>query len=180
MAQTLTHPVTVDAFLAFEGERDTRYQLIDGAIVAMAPAHQIHGRLATRLASIISRHVRLPCEAIREAGIRLPENDTNFYVADVAYTCEQPETPWVEAPRLVIEVLSPSTELQDRGIKLGGYFQHSAIEEIVLVATRHRRVDVFRRSDSWAPEVVIGSGSVRLESVGVDLSLDELYAGLDL
>ena len=76
----------LDEFLAFDDGTDTRYELFDGQIVAMAPASGIHGTLVARLALRIGRNLRPPCEVVIEAGIVPPERADSWYVADLAVT----------------------------------------------------------------------------------------------
>jgi Uma2 family endonuclease len=84
-------------------------------------------------------------------------------------------------PRVVIEVLSPSTEAYDRGEKFAHYRSIASLAEYVLVSTTHRRVEVFtRRDDVWELRVYDEGSQVELGSVGVELAVDALYEGVEL
>jgi Uma2 family endonuclease len=73
-------------------------------------------------------------------------------------------------------VLSPSTEAYDRGEKLAHYQRIEALREIVLVMQSTPNVEVWRRSTdgTWSSSQYEG-GVARLDSIGCDLPLAELY-----
>jgi Uma2 family endonuclease len=75
-------------------------------------------------------------------GVSLPDQDDSFYQFDLAVTCApaDPARRYVAEPELIVEVLSPSTALHDRGRKLDHYRQLPSLKEILLVASEERRV----------------------------------------
>ena len=107
---------TLDEFLAFDDGTDTRYELIAGEIVAMTPPSAIHGALAARLAILFGRELSRRGEVALSAGI-VPASPHAYYQADLAVTCA-PVTgqPFVGAPRVIAEVLSPSTAATASGL----------------------------------------------------------------
>ncbi|MGH6885718.1 MAG: Uma2 family endonuclease, partial [Geminicoccales bacterium] len=113
---------TLDEFLAFDDGTDTRYELIGGEIVAMAPPSGIHGALAGGLALVIGAKLARPCRVVTEAGIVLPDRIDTYYQADLAITCAglTPEAS-VPEPKVIVEVLSPSAAATDYLRKLPDY-----------------------------------------------------------
>jgi Uma2 family endonuclease len=106
-----------------------------------------------------------------------------YYYPDVVVTCEADDTdPYVvEAPRLVVEVLSPSTEATDRREKLLAYQQLESLREYILVSQSRKRVEVYRRDSAgawWHDEYEDPEAEIQLESVGVVVSLAEIYEGV--
>jgi Uma2 family endonuclease len=81
----------------------------------------------------------------------------------------------VTNPRVLIEVLSETTEGDDRGSKWSHYQRLESLEEFVLVSQDQARVEVYRRSGEIWTYRSIASGSVELESLGIAIALDELY-----
>ena len=182
MAEPARKLVTVAEFLRFEGEGDRRYQLIGGEIVMMAPPARAHGILAARIGRRLGNQLRPPCEPQNEAGVVLPWTDTSYYVADVAVTCAPmgPER-WCPDPVLIVEVLSPSTEAEDRGVKLPNYRRLASVQDILLVASERVAVEHYaRQGEQW---LIVDRGpgeTVRLVGLPVELAVDELYADLGL
>jgi Uma2 family endonuclease len=182
MAEPARKLVTVAEFLRFEGEGDRRYQLFGGEIVVMAPASPTHGALASRVSRPIGNRLGSACEALSEAGITLPWSDTSFYVADVAVTCSPlAGQSWCPDPIVIVEVLSPSTEAEDRGVKLPAYRRLASVQDILLVASNRVAAEHYARQGGQWVIADRGPGeTVRLVGLPVELAVDELYADLGL
>lgn len=85
-------------------------------------------------------------------------------------------------PALLIEILSPSTEAYDRGEKFAHFRRIESLQKYVLIAQDQPRVERFlRQSDgTWNYRAAEGAeGRLRLESVGVELLLSEVYEGVE-
>ena len=80
-------------------------------------------------------------------------------------------------PIVVIEVLSPSTVEYDRGRKAYDYRRIPSVQEIVLVASEQRHVEIWRRRGAkWEVEDLIGDAALELETVGVAIPFAAIYA----
>jgi Uma2 family endonuclease len=186
MAEPAIKRMTVDEFLRWEDGTDTRYELIDGFAVAMAPPAPRHGALFARLAGAIDAALRArpPCTAYGEAGIVRPDSDDTFYVADIAVTCDppRPDDQLIRNPILVVEILSPSTANFDRNTKVPDYRRIPSVEEILLLDSATVFAEILHREgDRWITEIVQGPGAtLSLNSVPLTISIAELYEGLAL
>jgi len=77
----------------------------------------------------------------------------------------------------VIEVLSPSTVEHDRGRKAYDYRRIPSVQEIVLVASEQRHVEVWRRRGAkWEVEDPIGDAALELESLWLTVPFAPIYA----
>ena len=183
MPETAFRPMTLDEFLRWDDGTDTRYELIGGFPIAMAPAGEAHGVLAARMAARLENALasRRPCRAAMEAGVVRPDRADSFFVADIAATCApyQPGRQFVQDPMLIVEILSPSTERHDRRIKLPVYQQIASVQELLLLASDEIYAELHRRQgDQWVIQIIPAGGSLKLDSVGIEGSLAELYDGL--
>jgi Uma2 family endonuclease len=171
---------TLDEFLAFDDGTDTRYELFDGQIFAMAPASDVHGALVARLVVRLSAGLRSPCEVVIEAGIVPPERADSYYEADLAITCTGlTGQQFVAAPVLIVEVLSASTAATDRDRKLPDYRTIPSLQDILVVSSTEPRVEHFHReADGWKIHDLRGEGTLRIETFDVTIGLAELYAGV--
>lgn len=154
--------LTVEEFLNWDDGTDQRYELVDGRIVAMAPPLEAHGTIVANLIVEIRPKLKPPWRVVAEAGIRLPDRDDTCFQADLAVTCSEPDRDhrWQQDPRLIVEVLSPSTEGHDLGRKAYDYFGISSVQEVVLVWTDRRRVAHWRRdADDWRMRDLIGDST---------------------
>jgi Uma2 family endonuclease len=180
MAEPARKLWTLDEFLAFEDGTDTRYELVGGEIVAMAPPSGIHGALAARLGAAISGKLHRPCEVVMEAGILLPDRIDTYYQADLAVSCARlTRDPSVPEPKIIAEVLSPSTAATDYLRKLPDYRGIPSVEDILLVSSTEARIEHWRReADGWKVQDVRGEGSVHLQAFEVTIALADLYRDL--
>lgn len=82
--------------------------------------------------------------------------------------------PWSEPEaHTLAEILSPGTEAYDRGEKLDHYKQIESLREVILVAHDRQRIEVVRRDgEAWLTLTADRCGTVRLDSVGLDLEVD--------
>lgn len=179
MADIAEKRMTVAEFLTWDDGTDTRYELIDGRPVAMAPVAASHSIIVVNLGHELKSRLKAPCYAGSEAGVERPDRDDTFYEADVVVSCT-PVTSGTAAipdPVVVIEVLSPSTIEHDRGRKAYDYRRIPSVQEIALVASEQRHVVIWRRRGAkWEVEDLIGDAVLELEAVGVKIPFAALYA----
>jgi Uma2 family endonuclease len=179
MASHVPRRVTVDTFLAFEGEADTRYQLVRGVITAMAPAQLQHGRMVARLARLVGNQLKPPCEPITEAGVKPAQRDDSYWQADLVVTCQPLDRGqvYLTDPVLIVEVLSPSTEGIDRSFKLRDYIEIPSVQDIVLVSTKAVAIEHWQRAgDRW--QILVPSDILEIPDLGVRIAIDDLYADM--
>jgi Uma2 family endonuclease len=183
MAEPAEKRMSLAAFLEWDDGTDARYELLDGRIVAMAPPVEAHGTIVANLAAVIRPKLKPPCRVVVEAGITPPDRADTWYQADLVVTCAPPErgARAIAEPRLIVEVLSPSTAAHDRGVKLADYRRIVTVEQILLVASEDRHVEVWRRAeDGWKVQDLIGDAAVPLAIDGRSLPLAAIYDGVAL
>ena len=186
MAEAAVKGMTVDEFLRWEDGTDTRYELVGGFIVAMAPPMPAHGRLAIALGSEIrgALRERWPCFVQSEAGIVRPDRNDTCYVADLAVSCEElrVEDRLISNPVLIVEILSPSTAAFDRQTKVADYRQIASVQEILLIDSGSIFAEVLRREGGrWITEIVRGPAAIlALGTVPLRISMADLYEGVPL
>ena len=110
-------------------------------------------------------------------GVAAGDEGHTWREPDVVVTCVRPEGPYVRSPRVIVEVLSPSTEKEDRTTKLDFYETLPSLDAVLFLWQDDRRVRLrVREGNGWVDLDLIGSGTVRIDALGVDLTLDEIYA----
>ncbi|HEY1431930.1 MAG TPA: Uma2 family endonuclease [Stellaceae bacterium] len=186
MSKAAVKRMSLAEFLRWEDGTDTRYELLDGMVIAMAPPAPAHGFLAARLCAGIEAALqsRRPCMVQVEAGIARPDRDDVCYVADLAVTCHSPRRgdQLISNPVLIVEVLSPRTGLFDRQTKVADYRRIPSVEEILLIDSTSVFAEVLRREgDRWITEIIRGPhATLSLASIGLTAAMSELYEGIDL
>jgi Uma2 family endonuclease len=170
--------MTVSEFLTWDDGTDTRYELVRGKVVAIVPARAAHSVILAHLGAML--HGRPPpYYAGIAAGVVPPDRDDTFYVADLVVGCTPLEgrMATIPQPAAMIEVLSPPTVEHDRGLKAYDYRRIPSVQEIVLVASEQRHVEVWRRRGAkWEVEDLIGDVAFELEAVGVKIPFAAIYA----
>jgi len=180
---------TVEEYLRLEKDSTERHEYRDGEIVAMAGGTYEHSLItANVIGGLWNRLQGKPCRVF-ESNLRVRIARSVLYsYPDAMILCGPPQFDPQDAsrmtvlnPRVVIEVLLPSTEAFDRGQKFDRYRQTESLEEYVLVV--QDRPDVqsfFRQADgTWVFTAAAGVDSaIRLRCLGVDLPLSEVYAGV--
>jgi Uma2 family endonuclease len=182
----------------FEIERNSleKHEYRDGIVVpvgealAMAGGSFNHSLIAANVAREIGNRLKgSPCRVFESnLRVRIPRK-TLFAYPDVSVICGKAEFDsdvgfgeTVVNPRLIVEVLSPSSELYDRGQKFERYRELDSLTEYVLVSQDTALVEsYFRQPDgTWLFSVNSGLDSaVKLRSVDIHLPLSEVYAGLE-
>jgi Uma2 family endonuclease len=162
--------------------------------MAMSGGTQNHGRIAVRLVSLIDNHLGDGDCAVFNSDVRVKIQESEKYVyPDASVTCDlrDRETPqYVAYPRLIIEVLSPSTvraasalaEAYDRGKKFKLYQRSIILIEYVLVSAEEIEVEVFRKNDrgKWEVTNYVAGDVVELESINLTFPIDRVYRGIEL
>jgi Uma2 family endonuclease len=172
--------MTIEEFLLWDDGTDTRYELDRGVPVAMNPPLTPHVRIWANLVVHVERHLtdKRPCRAMPGAGLVIDRAEGTFYIPDLVVTCEEPrEAPYVEEPRLVVEILSPSTERLDKTVKVPAYGRLPSVQAIWLVSAARRWVLVWRKVEESRIAHLPYEGDASFPSpvLGGEIRLDELY-----
>jgi Uma2 family endonuclease len=170
--------MTVEEFLDWDDGTDTRYELVDGVPVAMAPPLSPHTTIVVNASFEVTLRLqgREPCHAEAEAGIRI--NRHRRWQADLAVTCAPPGVYGnAEDPVLIVEVLSRSTRNTDLKRKLPDYKALPTVQEIWLIDSERRWVQVWRREgEAWAePQDLVGPAAFDSPVLRDRIALDRLY-----
>ena len=176
--------LAIDDFLDWENQQPDRHEYCRGEVFAMVGARRVHGLVVGNLFAAFKTHLKATrCRAFFETMKLQLANNSLFY-PDVFVTCDPADlkTEMVfRQPTLVAEVLSPSTQLFDRGMKFTAYRQISSLQEYLLVDPDTRRVEVFRRNERGNFELFdqTGTAELVLNSVALRLPMAELFDGLE-
>ncbi|MCZ7681461.1 MAG: Uma2 family endonuclease [Sandaracinaceae bacterium] len=184
-ARPSRHRYSYEEYLAYERDSGLKHEYEDGEIFAMAGGSRRHNALASRVSAALEAARAADCVAFQsDQKVRVLATGKATY-PDASIVCgpiegdpADPSGQTVTNPTLIVEVLSPSTEEDDRGNKWLHYQLIPALREYVLVSQSRPRVEHYRRLSSGAWEYRdTGSGVVALECQA-KLDLDSLYAGL--
>lgn len=173
--------IGAEEYLALEENSLTKHEYFDGQVVAMAGATDAHVTIALNLATELRSHLRgSSCRVyISDMKARVDERNRFFY-PDLLVTCDprDTETPtYKRFAKLIVEVLSDSTESFDRGQKFSDYQTLDRLEEYVLISSRQRRVEIYRRHTDglWLYQNYDDCETFQLKSIGYTGTFASLY-----
>ena len=176
-------------YLAFERQAETKHEDVGGEVFAMAGASERHNLIVAHLVSELDVQMRgRPCR-VYPSDLRVAASpDGPFYYPDVVAVCEQPrfldtERDTLLNPAVLIEVLSPSTEAFDRGLKFAHYRAIDSLQEVVFVAQDAVRVEHFMRrpGGQWLlSDRSSLDAAVELPSIACRLDLARVYDKVEI
>lgn len=176
---------SIKEYIELEETSSMAYEYVAGQIYAMAEPSQTHEIITTNLRMAIHEHLRgRPCRA-HSAARRIVfkcRDDDIAYRPDVWVGCGDKRNAKgviIGEPRLVIEVLSPSTARTDRREKAVNYREIPSLDECVLVSQKSAQVTIYRRAEEWK-RIILDSPDAALElrSVGLVLPVSQIYRGI--
>jgi len=178
--------ISPEEYLRLDREAlDIKYEYDDGQIYAMSGGSTSHSLLAGNMFTILKAHLRGgPCKAYT-SDMRVYVSEEQYLYPDVSVSCDPKDTQEIkdilQSPRLIIEVLSPSTEMRDRTRKFAQYQQCPTIEEYVLVSQRCQQVDIFTRNGKrWMYQLFGPDEEIELLSLDIRFPIEMLYEDVPL
>ena len=182
---------TVEDYLRWEQSSTSRHEFHDGEILAMAGASPDHSLIAMNLGAALNRRLQgNPCHAygsdlkvgLRGAG-RFVYPDLSVVCSPREFDPRDPARQTIINPRVIVEVLSPTTEAYDRGEKFDKYCELEPLEEYILVSQGEPAIQAFYRQPdgTWLFTRFAGlKANVIVRSLGLETPLSEVYAGVEL
>lgn len=183
MGEAAVRLLSPEEYLAWERRQETKHEYVDGVILAMSGASLEHNTIVANLvATLVSALRDKPCRALpSDMRVRIPATrryrypDASVVCGPVEFEDDQLDT--LLNPSAVVEVLSPSTEITDRRVKLRDYRGIPSLRDYLLVAQDEVWVEHYVRLDNglWTLRDAGAGERITLASCGVDLSVDDLY-----
>ncbi|ADE15889.1 protein of unknown function DUF820 [Nitrosococcus halophilus Nc 4] len=182
-SHALLPTISIQEYLAGEQASEIRHEYIAGQLFAMVGASRAHNTISLNIASLFHAHLRgSPCQAfMADMKVRVDKAEA-FYYPDIVVTCEPRDDKalFLNAPSLIVEVLSPATENIDRREKRIAYQYLESLKEYVLVAQDRPQVEVYRcsRTGVWEVDIYEGGETATLPSLNLELPLAVVYEGV--
>ncbi len=184
VAQREPQRMTVEEWRELERTSyDVKHEYIDGLVYAMAGGSLAHGRIGSNAVrtledALAARHK--PCN-VYNSDVATRLSPTRYTYPDASVTCDERDQPAtdkteVQAPRVVVEVVSDSTEAYDRGRKFSFYRACPTLQEYVIVATKYQSVEIYRRTpQGWIYDAYGPGDEIELISLDIHFPLAALY-----
>lgn len=172
--------LTPQEYFEWEAQQELRYEYFDGEVFATTDGSLPHADIALNIASILREYLRGRCK-VRNSDAKVGITEAGpFTYPDVSGSCDDRDRSaqqFTRYPCLIVEVLSPGTEADDRGGKFALYRRLESLQEYVLVGSETKTVEVFRRAPNGAWMFIpYGEGdAVELASVDLTVPIAAIY-----
>ncbi len=180
-----TQPVytrmSVEEYLALDHEsRDVRYEFIDGLVYMLAGGTANHSTLAINAGSLLRVLLRGSACRVYSSDMKICIAEQRYVYPDLSVSCDPRDRGTVtvlQYPRVIVEVLSQSTEAFDRGQKFELYRTCPSLQEYILIDSKRCAVDMYRRASEklWTLYPYSTGEQIQLYSLDKSLSVDEVY-----
>lgn len=177
--------ISPEEYLKIERASEIRHEYYNGEMFAMSGATRVHNIIAGNICRrFLEQFDERDCEAY-QSDMRVKVSETGLYTyPDVVVTCDGPQLEDDELdtllnPRVIVEVLSKSTEDYDRGTKFEWYRRLPSLQDYLLVAQAKIHVEHFHRQpdDRWILEEFDSlDRTVVLESSDCAIRIGDIYS----
>lgn len=180
--------MTLEEYFEFDKNAEGRFEYFDGELFEMSGVSPNHARVERNLT------VRLTdlafdkgCEVF-VSNLRVKIPTMSFYrYPDLSIVCGKAEFVQVAGldclsnPILIVEVLSESTEKFDRGGKFTEYKPIPSFSEYLLISSMSVNVTLYQKQNDrfWFYSEYVAGESFHLNTLDIDISVDELYTSVD-
>jgi len=168
-------------YIEAEKRSEVKHEYHNGEVYAMSGASDAHVTIGVNITSLLRN-------TLRGSGCRTYNSDmkarieavNRYYYPDAMVSCDERDRQLEyekKYPTLIIEVLSDSTEMKDRGEKFQHYRHLETLQEYVLVSQHQPLVEVFRKNESgfWVLHPFGEGDEVELLSVGLKTNIATFY-----
>ncbi len=174
---------TPEEYLAWERTQPEKHEFHGGEVFDMAGATIEHNQIVVNVSAELRALLRNTSCKVCASDLRIKVPATGLYTyPDTSVVCGRPvfeddKLDTLLNPLILVEVLSKSTEDYDRGTKFTNYRTIPSFRDYVLISTDKVLVEYYTRKDdgSWLLREFRAGDRFKLESIGGELSVDELY-----
>lgn len=171
--------ISVSDYLEGELKSDIKHEYVDGQVYAMAGASEQHNTISANVLTEIKNELKQAesqCKAYI-SDMKVKVNEFIYYYPDIVVSCHDnsDDEYYRINPALIIEVLSPSTRKKDKTEKRMYYQNMPSVKEYVLIEQDRCEIEVSRKSDNWRSLFYYPGDDINFESIGITLSVEDIY-----
>jgi Uma2 family endonuclease len=179
--------VTPEQYLEFDRNAEYKHEYFFGEIVAMPGGSFQHNLIAANATGELrNRLLGGPCRVLNSDMRIAIDKKTGYVYPDASVVCGQPEytdehKDTITNPKLVVEVLSPSTRKYDLGVKIHLYLKVPVLSDLLLVEQDKVWIEHWYRStDGGWKNTVLEGGILEITSLNCQIPLSDIYLGVEL
>ena len=180
-----------ESYLDWEREQDSKYEYENGKIIAMTGGTIPHSQIPLNFASLLLAHLRGKGCKITISDAKVSIRSKKYYYPDVVISCYKRDRfsrDFLQYPILIAEVLSPSTEVRDRGVKQQNYMAIETLQTYILITPERPIIEIYQRLDrTWEYQsIAIADTSferedplIHITSIDLQFPLSAIYENVD-
>jgi Uma2 family endonuclease len=173
---------TFAEYLAMEEISLEKHDFYYGKMYAMAGSTKAHNNIILNIGAFFKRSKKSGCDIYID-GMKLEIEKNEFYVyPDLMYTCQDNlklDDLFVKHPAIIFEMLSDSTALYDKEVKLKYYKKIESLNYYVLISQKEIMVELYARienSQIWKYQTFeSGEEIMEFDRLGITLSVAAIY-----
>ncbi|MGD2181747.1 Uma2 family endonuclease [Lusitaniella coriacea] len=176
--------MTIEEYLEWELQQNIRYEYTHGEIVAMTGGTIPHNDIALNLYRTLYPHLRSRgCRAnVSDVKVQVSPQSP-YYYPDLVVSCDPQDINarnFIQKPKLIVEVLLPSTSSRDRGEKLTNYLTIPTLQEYLLIDSEKISVERYCRGEGrmWLYYPSKAVDTIALSSIEFECAIELLYDGV--
>jgi Uma2 family endonuclease len=178
-------------YLAWESEQDSKYEYENGKIIAMTGGTIPHSQIPANLSALLIPHLRGKGCKVSGNNAKVTIKSGKYYYPDVVVSYDERDRfsrDFLQYPTLIAEVLSPTTESRDRGIKQQNYILIDTLQTYILITPEYPRIEIYQRLDrAWEYQSIAIEQTnfdqddplIHITSIDLHFSLSALYENID-
>ncbi|MEG4351872.1 Uma2 family endonuclease [Microcoleus sp. LAD1_D5] len=176
--------MTVEEYLKWEAQQEIRHEYVNGEVFAMTGCTIPHNDLALNFYTALRPHLRSRGCRMNVSDVKLQVSfQSRYYYPDVIVSCDPQDMnsrTFIQNPKIIVEVLSPSTSAKDRDEKFTCYLKIPTLQEYILIDSQKIFVERYCRGEGrmWLYYSYTAGEIVTLSSIGFDLPIELLYEGV--
>lgn len=178
-------------YLAWESGQDSRHEYENGRVIAMTGGTVPHSQIPANLSALLIPHLRGKGCKVSVNDAKVTIRSGKYYYPDVVVSCDERDRfsrDFLQYPTLIAEVLSPTTEARDRGIKQQNYMLIDTLQTYILINSERPRIEIYHRLDRAWEYISIAIEQtnfdqddplIHITSIDLHFPLSALYENID-
>ncbi|NJR16808.1 MAG: Uma2 family endonuclease [Calothrix sp. CSU_2_0] len=176
--------MTIEEYLEWEPEQDVRYEYVNGEVFAMTGGTIPHNDVALNLYTALRPHLRSRGCRVNVSDVKVQVSQQSpYYYPDVIVSCDPQDLnarKFIQKPKIIVEILSPSTSGKDRGEKFTSYLKMPTLQEYILIESEEISVERYCRGEGimWLYYPYTAGDIISLSSIDFEFPIELLYEGI--
>jgi Uma2 family endonuclease len=178
---------SLEDFLAYAETKEVRLEFFKGQVQMMSSTSKAHSIITCNLnRNLYGKLKGKDCMTFQETVNLKIQYEKCVFLPDIVVTCHPDDlslnTKFLENPSIIIEVLSPSTELQDRSIKWEFYRKITSLRYYLLVSKDEPKIEIYGRPHAqslfYFQEYKGLQTTIDLQEMDIHIPMSDIYEGI--